>query len=339
MFRTRVTTRGEKNRSPRTIRAMLTRALILRTSAIPAVERAVRNAKTFRPLVSRFIAGDTVEESLVAAEKALATGLKVTLDYLGENTKSEAEALAAKATYVRMLDLIAQTPRAREFVAPDPVLSGDPLNISIKLTQCGLDQGEAFAENNFREVLGVAKSKGLFVRADMEASDYTDRTIRMIERVFPEFPNTGTVLQSYLHRTDDDLERMIALGARVRLVKGAYLEPATVAFPEKSKVDEQYVKQGKRLLDVGTYPALATQDPTIIDELKAYAASIGRDKSTFEWQMLYGVRRDLQVSLMREGYGVRVYVPFGDAWYPYFTRRLAERPANMMFILKSLFKG
>jgi proline dehydrogenase len=173
----------------------------------------------------------------------------------------------------------------------------------------------------------------------MEASAYTDRTIRMIERVWPEYRNTGTVLQSYLYRTDDDVERMIALGARVRLVKGAYLEPSDVAHPEKAKVDEAYVRQAKRLLDAAFYPAIATQDERIILELKRYVAEKGIDKGRFEWQMLYGIRRDLQEGLVREGYNVRVYVPFGDAWYPYFTRRLAERPANTLFILKSLFKG
>lgn len=291
-------------------------------------------------MVARFIAGDDLPTALAASEKVLDKGIKVTLDYLGENTSSEAEAEAAKATYVQMLDRIAEVPAFRDRPpATDSRLPGDPLNISIKLTQCGLDQGEAFAERNYRQVLAIAREKGNFVRVDMEASAYTERTIEMIERVFPEFPNTGTVLQSYLHRNDDDVERMITLGARVRLVKGAYLEPSDVAYPEKAKVDEAYVRQGKRLLDGGFYPALATQDDAIITEMRRYADDIGRDRSTFEFQMLYGIRRDLQDSLVKEGYNVRVYVPFGDAWYPYFTRRLAERPANVAFIIKSLLRG
>lgn len=321
---------------------MVTRSLILRTAGLPAVERMVRNSKLFRPLVSRFIAGDELEEALAASEAVLQRGILVTLDFLGENTHSEREALEAKATYINMLDRIARVPQYAESVRDlpdDVVLQRDLLNISIKLTQCGLDQGEAFAEQNFRDVLACAKRHRNFVRIDMEASEYTERTLQMIERVHPEFPNTGTVLQSYLYRTDEDLERMIAIRARVRIVKGAYLEPASVAYPEKAKVDEQYVKQSKRLLDAGFYPAIATQDEAIITELKRYVEERGIDRQSFEFQMLYGVRRDLQETLVKQGFNVRVYVPFGDSWYPYFTRRLAERPANMMFIARSLFKG
>lgn len=316
---------------------MLARNLVLKTAAIGPVERAVRRSRLFRPLVRRFIAGDTLEEAIGASEALIAKGLMVTLDYLGENTRSEAEALAAKATYLQMLDRIARVPSVNsQRLTPN---APGPLNISIKLTQCGLDQGEAFAEANYREVVRRAAEVGTFVRIDMEASDYTARTVEIVERVFREFPNTGTVLQSYLHRTDDDVERMITLGARVRLVKGAYLEPEAVAHTAKSKVDEQFVKQGKRLLEAGNYPALATHDESAIREFNAFAQSNGIDKARFEYQMLYGIRRDLQESLKAKGYNVRIYVPFGDAWYPYFTRRLAERPANAFFILKSLFKG
>ena len=249
-----------------------------------------------------------------------------------------------------MLDRIAQVPAVRSYSETPPLQvarlgegaggrGAEPLNISIKLTQCGLDQGEAFAEANYREVVRRAAEIGTFVRIDMEASEYTARTVEIVERVFRDFPNTGTVLQSYLHRTDGDVERMIALGARVRLVKGAYLEPEAVAHVVKAKVDEQFVKQGKRLLKAGAYPALATHDEAAIREFNAFAAANGVGKDRFEYQMLYGIRRDLQDSLRKEGYNVRVYVPFGDAWYPYFTRRLAERPANALFIVKSLFKG
>jgi proline dehydrogenase len=318
---------------------MLTRSLILKTSGLAPVEKMVRGSRVFRPLVSRFIAGDTLEEAIQACEGVVAGGIRVTLDYLGENTANEAEARAAIETYKAMLERIRSIPAFSAYQSDDPRLPRDPFNISIKLTQCGLDQGEAFAEANYREVLAVAKAAGNFVRIDMEASGYTDRTIKMIERVFPDFQNTGTVLQSYLYRNDEDVERMIMLGARVRLVKGAYLEPASVAYPEKSKVDEAYVRQGKRLLKAGFYPAMATQDEAIINELKGYVSAEKIDPQSFEWQMLYGVRRDLQDSLKKEGFNVRVYVPFGDSWYPYFTRRLAERPANMMFIAKSLFKG
>ena len=173
----------------------------------------------------------------------------------------------------------------------------------------------------------------------MEAAEYTQQTMDMIGRVRKDFSNTATVLQTYLYRTPGDVERVIEWGARVRLVKGAYLEPATVAYADKSKVDEAYVTLSKRLLDAGLYPAFATQDENMIKAIKAYAKEKKIDKSRFEFQMLYGIRRDLQEGLAAEGYNVRVYVPFGDAWYPYFTRRLAERPANTLFIIKSLFKG
>jgi proline dehydrogenase len=296
--------------------------------------------------VGRFIAGDTLEQSLVPTSSLLSKGLLVTLDYLGENTKSEEEALQAKATYIAMLERLAEVPPMPEYAKWTEIPGNDrtppvpdPLNISIKLTQCGLDQGEAFAEKNFRDVLAVAMSHGSFVRVDMEGSEYTEQTMQMIGRVLPDFPNTGTVLQSYLYRTDDDVEKVIEWKARVRLVKGAYLEPQSVAFPEKEKVDEAYVKQAKRLMDAAFYPALATHDEKIIVELKKYAKDNNIDKKSFEFQMLYGIRRDLQESLVAEGYNVRVYVPFGDSWYPYFTRRLAERPANALFIAKSLFKG
>lgn len=315
----------------------LARTFVLKTSAMPFVERMVRRSFLFRPLVSRFIAGDTLEEAVRISEGLLAKGLRVSLDFLGENTHSEAEALEAKRTYIEMLNRIAQVPAVASY-NQDPQ-GPEPLNISIKLTQCGLDQGEAFAEKNYRDVLEVANGFHNFVRIDMESSDYTDRTMAMIGRVLPDFPNTGTVLQTYLYRTPKDVEQVIAWKARTRLVKGAYLEPATVAFPEKSKVDQAYIDLAKELLMHGNYPALATQDERIIRELNAFVEEKGIDKSRFEYQMLYGIRRDLQDGLHAQGYNVRIYVPFGNSWYPYFTRRLAERPANAFFILKSLFKG
>jgi proline dehydrogenase len=172
----------------------------------------------------------------------------------------------------------------------------------------------------------------------MEASEYTERTVAMIERVFADFPNTGTVLQSYLYRTDDDLERLLRLGSRIRLVKGAYLEPETVAYRDKATVDDMYVTEAKKLLLRGKYPAIATHDEAIISELKDFIEENKIPRDSFEWQMLFGIRRDLQNDLLEEGFKVRVYLPFGEAWYPYFSRRLAERPANLVFITKSLLK-
>ena len=334
---------------------MLARQVILKTSAWGPVQRMIRRSFLFKPLVRRFIAGDTLEEAIKASEVLIGKGMFVTLDFLGENTKSEAEALAAKATYIKMLEEISkskcaiapkQVPLKRKALvapgAPEPPFPSNTLeatNISIKLTQCGLDQGTDFAEGNYREVLWAAAERHTFVRVDMEASEYTARTMEIIDRVRKDFGNTGTALQSYLHRTDEDVEKIIEWQTRVRLVKGAYLEPPDVAIQEKSKVDEAYVRQSKRLLDAAFYPAIATHDEKIINELNRYVAEKGIAKESFEYQMLYGIRRDLQDRLLKEGYNVRIYVPFGDAWYPYFTRRLAERPANMFFILKSLFKG
>jgi proline dehydrogenase len=306
---------------------MIGRSLILKTSSFPPVEKLVRKSFLFRGVVRRFIAGETLDEALQVCESLAARGFKVTLDYLGENTFSEAEANAARQTFVRMLDAIASSS------------CSEAANISIKLTQCGLDLGEDVAEKNFRDVLDAAKAHGNFVRVDMEASAYVERTIDLMKRIWPDHKNTGTVLQAYLYRTPEDIETMIALGMRIRLVKGAYLEPKTVAYESKAKVDEAYIAGAKRLLQAGYYPAIATHDSKIIDELKSFAIAEGIDQSRFEFQMLFGIRRDLQENLRTEGYNVRVYVPFGESWYPYFTRRLAERPANMWFILKSLFKG
>lgn len=303
------------------------RSTILRLASMPLVERMVRRSWLFRPLVKRFIAGETVEDAMVRAEEMCERGLLVSLDYLGENVATEPEATAAKEAYIAMLRRIAESPHAAK------------INISIKLTQCGFDIDDEFTERNLREVLAVAHELGNFVRVDMEASTYTERTVAMIERVFPELPVTGTVLQSYLYRTPDDLRRMLAIGARVRLVKGAYLEPANVAYPQKSKVDSSYVDLMKTLLCEGNYPAIATHDVKMIDATKRFVAERSIAPERFEFQMIYGVRRDLQESLMKEGYNMRVYIPFGNQWYPYFTRRLAERPANTFFILKSLFRG
>jgi proline dehydrogenase len=305
----------------------LARALILKTAAWRPVEKLVRKSFLFRPMVKRFIAGDTTEEAIKVAEELAAKGFWTSLDYLGDNAKSEEEALAAKATYIDMLKKIAASP------------CGPRTNISIKLTQCGLDQGEEFAQKNFEEVLEVAKGFDNFVRIDMEASEYTERTMQMMERVWQKYKNTGTVLQSYLYRTPEDVEKIIAWQMRCRLVKGAYLEEESVAYPEKSKVDEAYVTLGKRMMDAAFYPAFATHDEKIINALNAFANEKGIGRERFEYQMLFGIRRDLQDSLLAAGYNVRVYIPFGDSWYPYFTRRLAERPANMLFIAKSLFKG
>lgn len=300
--------------------------VILGTAGFPPVKSLVTKSKVFRPMVSRFVAGESLADAMAAAEALAERGLFSSLDLLGENVANEEEAAHETEAYRQIIEAISKSPHR------------DKINISIKLTAIGLDQGETVCERNYRTLLEFAKPHGIFIRADMESSAYTERTILMIERVWGDYPNTGTVLQSYLYRTPQDVERMVALGARVRIVKGAYLEPASVAYQEKSKVDEAYVEGAKRLLKEGHYPAIASQDEDIINALKAFVVEQGISPDRFEWQMLYGIRRDLQDQLRLEGYNVRVYIPFGDAWYPYFTRRLAERPANLLFILKNAMK-
>ncbi|MCX7800355.1 MAG: proline dehydrogenase family protein [Fimbriimonadales bacterium] len=303
------------------------RALILKLAHHPSVERFVRGSRLFRGLVRRFIAGDDLQTALRVSEELAQRGLLVTLDNLGENTTTVEEAQAAKETYIAMLRAIAQSPAA------------ESTNISIKLTQCGLDLDVDLAKRVLEEVLDVAAEHRNFVRVDMESSAYVDRTLDIMEAVFSQRKNTGTVLQSYLRRTPQDLERLLRLGMRIRLVKGAYLEPPEIAFPRKSDVDRAYVEQTERLLKSGLYHAIATHDERIIRHAQEFAHREGIPKDAFEFQMLYGIRRDLQESLAADGYRVRVYVPFGDRWYPYFTRRLAERPANVLFILKAIFRG
>jgi len=302
------------------------RAIILKTAALPFIERLVRKSALCRPLVKRFIAGDTLAEAIRASEELCSRGITTSLDYLGENVKSVQEAEQARDAYIEIANAIAAHAQR------------DMMNISIKLTQCGFDQGDEIAEKHYRELLAACKPAGTFVRIDMEDTRYTERTMQVLERVFPDFPNTGTVLQSYLYRSMDDLKRIIKLGARVRIVKGAYLEDREFAFPSKADVDKNYVEMAKLALKEANYPAIATHDESIINELKKFIADEKIDPAKFEWQMIFGIRRDLQQSLKDEGFNMRVYIPYGDQWYPYFMRRLAERPANALFFIKSLFK-
>jgi proline dehydrogenase len=271
----------------------------------------------------RFIAGETLGEAIDAARRIEAQGLSQTLDYLGESVATEAEADAATREYIETLDAI--------------VASGIGRNISLKLTQLGLDVTQAMALANLRRILEPAREHQCFVRIDMENSPYTDATLQIFETLWDEgFKNVGVVLQTALFRTAQDLPRAVGRGARVRLVKGAYKEDPEVAYQRKADVDASYVTEMQYLLREGSFPALATHDPVIIDAAKDYAAREGIGKDRFEFQMLYGVRRDLQHALVRDGYGVRVYIPFGRQWFPYFMRRLGERPANVGFVLKSL---
>jgi proline dehydrogenase len=271
----------------------------------------------------RFIAGETVEEAVTCVQDLRRQGLLLTLDYLGESVASAAAAAAAAADYVRIIDAI--------------VKSGIERNISLKLTQLGLDVDRATAVDNMRRILEAADAHGFFVRIDMENSPYTEATLSIFETLWQQgHRQIGTVIQSYLKRSETDIRRLNALGSRVRLVKGAYKEPRDVAYQKKSEVDAAFVELMRLLLDEGTYPAIATHDPDMIDTTKAYARGKGYANDRFEFQMLYGIRRDLQNALVRDGYRVRVYVPFGKQWYPYFMRRLGERPANVAFVLKGI---
>ena len=269
----------------------------------------------------RFIAGETVEEASAAARDIEARGLMQTLDYLGESVSSLAEADAATKDYLRVADAITQ--------------AGVIRNLSLKLTQLGLDVDRASAIDNLRKIL--ERAQGFFVRIDMESSAYTDVTLNIVDILWQQgYRNIGVVLQADLYRTVADEERISALGARVRLVKGAYRESKAVAYQKKADVDAQFAALTRRLLERGHYPAIATHDIAMINVAREHAASLGLAKDTFEFQMLYGIRRDLQQMLLKDGYRVRVYVPFGRQWFPYFMRRLGERPANLLFVLRGL---
>ena len=273
----------------------------------------------------RFIAGESVDEAIAAARPIEAEGMQVTLDYLGESVASIDEAAAATREYLTVVDAIAA--------------AGIGRNISLKLTQLGLDVDRATTVDNLRRILDRAAPHEFFVRIDMESSAYTERTLDIFETLWQQgYRNAGVVIQSYLRRSDVDVRRMNALGARVRLVKGAYKEPKDAAYQAMDEVNAKYLELMRLLLDEGQYPAIATHDQTMIDATRAHATMRGYASSRFEFQRLYGIRRDLQAELTAAGYPFRVYVPFGREWFPYFMRRLGERPANVLFVAKSLVR-
>jgi proline dehydrogenase len=274
-------------------------------------------------MVERFVAGEELTTALAAARGIADQGMTTTLDLLGENVATEAEAAAAVPTYGETLRRMAA--------------AGLEPNISLKLTMLGLDLGDDLAVENMRPILTAAREVDGFVRIDMEGSAYTDRTLAIAEALHDRFPEqVGTVIQAYLHRSDRDVERLIDCQMRVRLVKGAYAEPADIAIQKPREVDENFVRLMERLLEHGRYPAIATHDPALVRATQGFALRMGLKHNRWEFQMLYGVRRDAQVAIADEGYGMRIYVPFGADWYPYFARRIAERPANMGFVLRQL---
>jgi proline dehydrogenase len=302
---------------------MLRKALIFLSESKAA--KAVITKTPLRRMSSRFVPGERVDDFLRAAFEANAIELTVTGNYLGEAEHDERTAKDAVAAYLQILDgLVAQD------------LKG---NISVKPTQVGLEIGKEFFKQNLRQIMDRAKEHNIFIRWDMESSDWTQATLDPFEELWAEgYRNMGVVLQSYLRRTMDDALRMNEIGARVRLCKGAYAEPPEVAFQDKRKVDQNYLDVAKVLLTGGDYPALATHDDEIIDSLIEFVQKEGIGPERFEFQMLHGVRRDLQQELRKEGFNVRVYVPFGESWYPYLMRRLAERPANMLFFAGSVVR-
>ncbi len=287
------------------------------------VEGLMRRNGFSKGLVRRFVAGEDLETALEAVRGIAAQGMTATLDQLGENVATVQEAQAAVSSYVTILRRMAA--------------AGLEPNISVKLTMLGLDLGDDLARENMIPILEAAREVGGFVRIDMEGSAYTERTIAITETLHDRFPDqVGTVIQSYLKRSADDVERMIDRRARVRLVKGAYAEPPTVAFQDHREVDAAYERLMRRLLDAGRYPAIATHDPALIRTAREHVARQGITSDRWEFQMLYGVRRDEQAALTAAGFRMRVYVPYGTQWYPYFTRRIAERPANAIFVLRQL---
>jgi proline dehydrogenase len=302
------------------------RSALLYLSGQQQIFRFVRNNKLAKSFANRFVAGESLDTALAAAARLNARGITASLDLLGESVHNEAEARVSGDAYVAMLDRIFE--------------QKVDANVSVKLTAMGLDISEDLCVAVMHKILQRAREYRTFVRIDMESSEYTQRTLDLFEqRLYPAYrENVGIVLQSYLYRSFADVERANLIKARVRLCKGAYKEPETVAYPDKKDVDANYIRCMHELMLKGNYPGIATHDEAMINEAKRFAKEKQIAPNRFEFQMLYGVRRDLQDRLIREGYRMRVYVPFGTQWYPYLMRRLAERPANVAFLTGSVFK-
>ncbi|MDR3764856.1 MAG: proline dehydrogenase family protein [Acidobacteriota bacterium] len=304
------------------------RSFFIALSESKSIRSIAENSSIGQKVSKRFVAGMTVADLIEATVAMNKAGVHVTVDNLGENVTNREEALHSKALYHELLDEIDK----RKLDA----------NVSLKLTHMGLDVDEQLARDTVIELLEHAASIHSFIRVDMEGSPYTQRTIDFVRELHGRpgaAGHVGTVLQAYLFRTEEDVRVLCSEGIRIRLCKGAYKEAAAIAFPAKHDVDANYVKLAKILLKSGTFHGLATHDEHIINTIKAWAQQEGVPKTAFEFQMLHGVRRDLQEKLAKDGWGVRCYIPFGTEWYPYFMRRLAERPANVIFLAKNYFKG
>jgi len=298
------------------------RALLLHLSESKRLAPFIMRNPVSRRVARRFVAGETLDDAVAAARNVNRARQSASLDLLGENVSDEAGARRAAQGYIEMFDRI-----AREKLDS---------NVSMKLTQLGLDLGDALCEELVEKIVSHASGLGNFVRIDMEGSAYTQRTIDIVKHVRAKHEGVGTVMQAYLYRSEKDIEGLLAAGCRIRLCKGAYQEPPDLAFPKKEDVDANFVKLMKILLASGIYHGIATHDPAMLRATRNFVRekNIGRDR--FEFQMLYGIRTDLQKRLIRDGYRLRIYIPFGTDWFPYFMRRLAERPANLAFFLRNL---
>jgi len=304
----------------------LLRSAFLALSEQKSLRKFSESSSLGRKLSSRFVAGTQVADAIRVAQKINAEGISVTLDALGENVSHPSQAVRAGETYHALLDEIGR-------------LKLDA-NVSLKLTQMGMDLPGGVAERIVTQLAQQATAINSFVRVDMEGSAYTQATIDLVRRIhsLPGHESVGVVIQSYLRRSESDIHTLMQEGIRVRLCKGAYQEPPEIAFPAKPDVDASYLHLAKTLLTSGIFHGFASHDEVIIDAIKYFTSEQNIARSSFEFQMLYGIRRDLQTALVREGYRVRVYVPFGEEWYPYFMRRLAERPANVIFLAKNLIR-
>jgi proline dehydrogenase len=301
------------------------RALLLFLSRQEGFKNFMLRFRIFRQTAWRFVAGEKLDDAVRAVKESNRQGIRASLDLLGENTRSREDAERATREVTGMLDRIAE--------------EKIDCNISVKLTQLGLDLGADYCYENLMTIVRHAGQLENFVRVDMEDRHYTQATLDVVLRARREADNVGAVIQAYLYRSEKDVRTLLESGCRIRLCKGAYLEPESVAFKRKKDTDANYVKLMKLLLDSGSYHAIATHDEPIIAATKEYAELKRIPRDRFEFQMLFGIRRDLQQRLAREGYSVRLYVPYGLRWYPYFMRRLAERPANVFFILRNLVRG
>jgi proline dehydrogenase len=304
---------------------MATKSVFLYLSKSERFKKFLTRFRSFNNVTRRFVAGEDLADAVEAISQLNRQGISASFDHLGESITSEAETRQEVDEYIRVIESINSNKLDS--------------NVSVKLTQLGLDVSQDLCYANTRAIVEAARGYDNFVRIDMEDSTKTDATLQVFQRLRSEFDNVGIVVQSYLYRTERDVAELLKIGARIRLCKGAYKEPPEVAFPKKADVDANYVKLMKMLLPSGIYHGIATHDEKMIEATMQFAKDQGIGPDKFEFQMLYGIRRDLQKKLVHEGYRMRVYVPYGRYWYPYFMRRLAERPANLWFVLRNMIRG